>query len=111
MGRKKPTAMPTTAPAIPEIPAAGAVVMCLYVAEGAPNSQQAVANLAAICTGLPRHSFALEVIDVLTDPMRALADGILVTPSLNKLAPSPAVRLVGNLSDTGTVLRALGLGT
>ncbi len=114
MGRKKPTATPTATPqtaAIPATPAASPVVICLYVAEGAPNSQKAVANLAAICKGLPLQSFALEVIDVLTDPMRALADGILVTPSLNKLSPSPSARLVGNLSDTGTVLRALGLGT
>ncbi len=107
MGRKKAIAKQATPQAAP---AASAVVMCLYVAEGAPNSQLAAANLAAICKGLPLHSFALEVIDVLTDPMRALADGILVTPSLNKLSPSPSARLVGNLSDTGTVLRALGLG-
>ncbi|MBL8344692.1 MAG: circadian clock protein KaiB [Rubrivivax sp.] len=105
MSRKKVIATPREAPAAP------AVVLCLYVAEGAPNSLQAVANLAAICKGLPPRSFELEVVDVLTDPLRALADGILVTPSLNKLSPSPPARLVGNLSDRGTVLRALGLQT
>lgn len=104
---RKQKSTPKTAAAAP----AGPVTMCLYVAEGAPNSLQAAANLAAICKDLPPTSFVLEVVDVLTDPMRALADGILVTPSLNKLSPSPTARLVGNLSDTGTVRRALGLGT
>jgi circadian clock protein KaiB len=92
------------------VPPASTVVMCLYVAEGAPNSLKAVANLAAICKDLPPQSFELELIDVLTNPMRALADGVLVTPSLNKLSPSPPARLVGNLNDRDTVLRALGLG-
>lgn len=105
MGRKKAIATQTGGPA------ASAVVMCLYVAEGAPNSLKAVANLAAICKDLPPQSFELEVVDVLTDPMRALADGILVTPSLNKVSPAPPARLVGNLSDRVTVLRALGLET
>ena len=51
----------------------------------------------------------LEIIDVLEQPQRALADGILVTPSLTKVSPSPLAKIVGNLSDTGSVLHALGL--
>jgi circadian clock protein KaiB len=102
MARKK------AIPSVSGPPAAKPTVMCLYVASGAPNSLLAVANLAAICKDLPARSFALEIIDVLSDPQRALADGILVTPSLNKVSPSPRTRLVGNLSDRPTVLRALG---
>lgn len=105
MSRPKPVA-----PA-PAVPASMSVVMCLYIAQGAPNSQQAVANLAAICKDLPPRSFVLEVVDVLTHPMRALANGILVTPSLDKLSPLPSARLVGNLNDRALVLRTLGLGT
>lgn len=90
--------------------ASAAVVLRLYIASGAPNSLQAMANLAAICKENPQRSYALEVIDVIKHPLRALADGVLVTPSLCKLSPSPAMRIVGNLSDTDAVLRALGLG-
>jgi circadian clock protein KaiB len=82
----------------------------LYVAGGAPNSVRAVANLAAICKKHVQSAFKLEIIDVLQFPLRALADGILVTPHLAKLSPSPAAKVVGNLSDRASVLTALGIG-
>ena len=81
----------------------------LFVAGGTQNSAQAVANLNAICRAhLPdRHD--IEVVDVLREPKRALADGILMTPTLVRLAPTPVERIIGTLSQTQTVLRALGL--
>jgi len=85
------------------------VVMRLYIAAGAPNSVKAVANLEAICKKYLHQSFKLEIIDVLEFPLRALADGILVTPSLAKVTPSPGTRIVGNLSDRANVLQALGI--
>ena len=81
----------------------------LYVAGGAPNSVRAIANLAAICKEHLQSRFTLEIIDVLLFPARGLADGILVTPSLTKLSPGPAARIVGNLSDRSNVLQALGI--
>jgi circadian clock protein KaiB len=89
--------------------AATALVLRLYVSNGAPNSLQAVANLAAICKEYLENRFKLEIIDVLETPLRALADGILVTPSLTKVSPSPAAKIVGNLSDRINVLQALGI--
>ena len=85
------------------------VVMRLYIAEGAPNSVKAIANLKAICKKHLAEGFKLEVIDVLEFPLRALADGILVTPSLAKIAPSPGAKIVGDLSDRSSVLTALGI--
>jgi circadian clock protein KaiB len=85
------------------------VVMCLYIANSAPNSVRAVANLEAICKEHLEDNFKLEIIDVLEYPLRALADGIVVTPSLAKISPSPAAKIVGNLSDKSSVLRALGI--
>jgi circadian clock protein KaiB len=89
--------------------AAKVVVMRLYVANNAPNSVRAVANLAAICKEYLADKFKLEVIDVLEHPLRALADGILVTPSLAKISPLPAAKVVGNLDEKSSVLRALGV--
>ena len=86
-----------------------AVVMRLYVVNSAPNSLLAIANLAAICKESLKDNFKLEIVDVLEQPLRALADGILVTPSLAKLSPSPAANIVGNLSDKSGVMRALGI--
>ena len=83
----------------------------LYVADGAPNSVLAAANLAAICKAHVQFVFKLQIIDVLKFPQRALADGVLVTPHLAKLSPAPAAWVVGNLSDTVGVLHALGIAT
>jgi circadian clock protein KaiB len=90
-------------------PASTVVVMVLYVTESAPNSARAIANLEAICEEHLKDKFRLEIIDVLEYPRRALADGIVVTPSLAKVSPLPAATVVGNLSDKIEVLRALGI--
>ena len=42
------------------------------------------------------------------EPLRALVEGILVTPTLVRLSP-PVRHIVGDLSDRAIVLRALGL--
>ena len=81
----------------------------LFVADDAPNSVQAVANLAAICREHLPNRHDIEVVDVFKDPARALSDGILMTPTLIRLAPLPARTIVGNLSDTRAVLQTLGL--
>jgi circadian clock protein KaiB len=82
----------------------------LYVAGHSPNSAAALGNLAALGEGRLRGAYELEVVDVLEAPEVALADGILVTPTLVKLAPLPACRIVGNLSDVDSVMLALGMG-
>lgn len=81
----------------------------LYVAGDAPNSVRARANLAALCRAYLPDRHEIEIVDVLRDPKRALADGVFMTPVLLKLAPSPVRKIVGNLSQTRTALLALGL--
>lgn len=100
--RKKPAKAASPAHTAP-------IVMRLYVAGEAVNSRLARSNLATICKESLLGKFELEVVDVLEEPRRALADGILVTPSLAKVAPRPAATIVGNLSDRSSVIRALGL--
>jgi circadian clock protein KaiB len=92
-----------------EAVSATAVVMVLYITDSGPNSVRAVANLEAICKEHLQGNFRLEIIDVLEYPLRALSDGVVVTPSLAKLFPLPAATVVGNLSDRSGVLRALGI--
>ena len=81
----------------------------LYVAGEAQNSVQAIANLTALCRAHLPDRHHIEVVDVFQEPGRALADGIFMTPTLVKLAPSPGRRIVGTLSQTQPVLQALGL--
>lgn len=92
-----------------DVPVTTAVVMCLYVAGRAPNSVKAIANLEAICKRHLKDGYKLEIVDVCEHPRRALADGVLVTPSLTKVSPGATANIIGNLSDTGSVLAALGL--
>lgn len=46
----------------------------LYVAGEAPNSTQAVANLAAFCRAHLADRHEIEIIDVFREPKRALAE-------------------------------------
>jgi circadian clock protein KaiB len=82
----------------------------MYVAGAAPNSLRAIANLYAILRQYLPEKHSVEIIDVLEDPLVALRDGILVTPTLVKLTPPPVRKLLGSLDERETVLTALGLG-
>jgi circadian clock protein KaiB len=92
-----------------ESPATTVIVMRLYIAGKAPNSVKAIANLRAICRRYLQDGYKLEIVDVCEHPLRALSDGVIVTPNLAKLSPGPASSVIGNLGDTDTVLAALGL--
>jgi len=81
----------------------------LYIAGTAPNSVRAIANLDALCRDFLPDRHEIEIVDVLREPGRALADHILMTPLLVKLSPAPACKIVGNLSELPPVLQALGL--
>lgn len=81
----------------------------LFVAGDAPNSVQAVANLAAFCRDHLADRYEIEIIDVFREPNRALAEGIFMTPTLVALTPPPVRKIVGSLSQTQTVLLTLGL--
>jgi circadian clock protein KaiB len=84
------------------------VKLRLYVTGSAPNSIAALANLKAVRAALDQ-DHELEIVDVLERPERALADDVLVTPTLLKLAPRPSCRIVGNLSNIHQVLSSLGI--
>lgn len=89
--------------------AADRLTLRLYVAGDAPNSVEALANLKAICRQyLEPDAYSLEVIDVLEEPLRALDDAVLVTPTLVRAA-QPSVSIVGTLGDHDRVRQALGL--
>lgn len=81
----------------------------LYIAGEAVNSANALTNLQALCRGHLAGRHSIEVVDVFREPGRALADGIFMTPTLLRLAPSPRRTIVGTLSDTATLVQALEL--
>jgi circadian clock protein KaiB len=70
---------------------------------------EAEATLRTLWVGPKATPPKLEVVDLLQEPDRALADGIMVTPTLVRLSPGPEVRILGFLSDLTRVRSALGL--
>ena len=84
------------------------LILRLYIAGAAPNSLRAVVeNLKALCAAHFEGRCSLEIVDVLKEPLRALNDDILVTPTLVKLSPGVRTRVIGDLSDERKLIAAL----
>jgi circadian clock protein KaiB len=80
----------------------------LYVAGAGHNSARAIANLTALCNARLEGRHQIEIIDVFGQPARALADGIVMTPTLIRLGPEPMRRVIGTLQATDEVAAVLG---
>jgi circadian clock protein KaiB len=81
----------------------------LYVAGDTPNSALARVNLGALCRKYLVGRYKIRIVDVFKDPNRAMLDGVFMTPTLIKLAPSPVRMIVGTLSGSAATMEALGL--
>ena len=53
---------------------------------------RAVANSRAICNQHYPNAHQIEVVDLIEDPQRALADAVIVTPTLLRVMPLPVQR-------------------
>jgi circadian clock protein KaiB len=84
-------------------------VLRLFVAGDKPHSLEAKKNIEQICAAHLQGRYELTVFDVCNDFIPALEHGVLLTPTLLLLSPLPSVTIIGNLSDTQKVLRALRL--
>lgn len=81
----------------------------LYVAGDGQNSVRAIGNLTALCDARLAGRHQIEVVDVFGHPDRALADGIVMTPTVIRVEPGPIRRVVGTLQAADDVAVALGL--
>jgi circadian clock protein KaiB len=86
-------------------------VFRLYVAGQSMHSMRALENLRSLCREFVPDAHVIETVDVLREPLRALKEGVIVTPTLLRLEPAPLVRIIGNLGDRPTVVAALGWET
>jgi circadian clock protein KaiB len=90
-------------------PAAGRVVLQLYVNGGSRNAVAALAALDELRSGHLPANTQVEVVDLREHPAPPEAQHLLATPALIRLAPAPVRRIIGDLSDTEQVLLALEL--
>jgi circadian clock protein KaiB len=81
----------------------------LFIAGNEPNSVQAINNIRKILDSRIKDRYKLEIVDILSDFQAAINHGVLVTPMLIIVEPSPETTIVGTLSDTEKVKTALRL--
>jgi circadian clock protein KaiB len=82
-------------------------VLTLFVTGASELSGRAIANVRALCEEHLAGRYTLEVVDVLRDPSMMSTYDIVAAPTLIKEWPLPKRMLVGDLSDTIRVLKAL----
>jgi len=80
-------------------PASSRLLLRLYIAKGARTSVAAVANLKQAVADCQGAAAEVEVVDVYQAPKRALADRILVTPTLLRIRPDNVAIMIGDLAD------------
>ena len=81
----------------------------LFIAGSSPRSRRTIENLTEICKRHLDGAFDLEIIDIYQQPHLAEKFQVLAAPTLVKISPDPLRRIIGDLSDTGKVLRGLDL--
>lgn len=83
--------------------------LTLFVSGASNLAARAIANARRLCDTYLHGRFHLSVVDVHDDPAAVIASRLLATPTLVRNLPLPVRRVVGDLSDTDKVLRALDL--
>ncbi len=83
-------------------------VLRLYVTGLRPQSQRAIRNIRKLCEEHLKGRYELEIIDIYQQPHLASGEQIIAAPTLVKKLPAPLRRILGDLSDPGRVLLAMG---
>lgn len=81
----------------------------LFVAGTTANSTRAIVNLKRVCEEYLRGRYELQVIDLYQQPELAQGEQIIAVPTLIKKFPPPIRYVIGDMSDTPSVLAGLDL--
>jgi circadian clock protein KaiB len=79
----------------------------LYVSGDSPKSIAAFANLKRLCESHLADRYEIEIVDLLEHPLMAHDEEIVAIPTLERRAPRPVRRIIGDLSNTDEVLAGL----
>jgi circadian clock protein KaiB len=83
----------------------------LIIAGSTIRSREAVQNLRRMCKDHLSDESDVEVIDIYQQPALASKYDVVAAPTLVRMLPLPVRRIIGDLSQTDRVLRALDLGS
>lgn len=81
----------------------------LYVTAASPISARAIVNARRFMELRLAGAHRLEVLDIAEHIQLAIADGVIACPTLVRVAPQPARRFIGDLSDVSALEASLGL--
>jgi circadian clock protein KaiB len=87
----------------------GRYILRLFVTGMTVRSQRAIENVRRLCDEHLPGRYELQIIDIYQDPEIARDEQIIAAPTLLKKLPPPLRRVIGDLSEPGRVLVALGL--
>ena len=83
----------------------------LFVTGATPNSARAIVNIRSICETYLKDRYELQIFDVYQNTALAQQEQIIALPLLIKKFPLPERKLIGDLSETEKVLKALGVNS
>lgn len=81
----------------------------IYLFDELPDECTAFLNLKRLCEEHLADQYDLQVISLRKDPTVADEKDIFATPTVDREKPLPFVRIVGDLSDSETVIQQFGL--
>jgi circadian clock protein KaiB len=87
----------------------GKWLLFLYVAGQTSKTATAFKNLKIICEEQLKGKYSIKVIDLLLNPRLARNNQIIAVPTLIRKEPPPVRKIIGDLSDTESVLVGLNL--
>jgi circadian clock protein KaiB len=82
-------------------------VLRLYVTDATPKSARAIVNARRLLEEHLHDRYTLEILDIAENVALATRDQIICAPTLLRLAPAPARRIIGDMSDAARVLKGL----
>lgn len=82
-------------------------VLRLYVTDASPKSARAIVNIRRLIEEHLADRNSLEILDIASNVARATEDQIVCVPTLLRIAPLPARRIIGDMSDFARVLKGL----
>jgi len=85
------------------------LILQLYVSGMSPKSMEAIENIKRLCDEYLKDAFQLDIVDIYKHPEALSEQHIVFSPSLIKRLPLPKKILIGTLSDTEKVVKALGI--
>jgi circadian clock protein KaiB len=82
-------------------------VLRLYVTHATPKSARAIVNTRRLLEQHLAGLYSLEILDIAEHVVQATRDQIVCAPTLLRVAPLPARRIIGDMADETRVLKAL----